>query len=333
MEKMRKKCRTLPVLLLLAALLSTSVLAAAPRTLVPVGKTVGIRLESRGLMVVGFDREGASAARDAGMKKGDVITRVEGRTVTDTACFRTLVADSDGGPLDVTVSRGGREVELEIEPQKDEACYRLGILVRDSIAGIGTVTFYDPATGVYGALGHGVSDAETMTLLPLREGQILPASVSGVRRGESGTPGVLRGKFDTSAVLGSVDDNTEHGIFGRAAGLASADKAVPVASAGEIRTGKVTILANVSGDSVCAYEAEITRLFPLERESGRNMLLKITDERLLAATGGIVQGMSGSPILQDGRLIGAVTHVLVNNPTRGYGIFLENMLENCAIYQ
>jgi len=330
---MRKYQNRALLALWLAAVLTTSVFAATPKTLVPVGKTVGIRVEACGLMVVGFDSDGRSAARDAGMKKGDVITEVEGKAVTDAACFRTLVANSDGGPLELTVRRGERELELDVAPQKNEACYRLGILVRDSLAGIGTITFYDPATGVYGALGHGISDADSMTLLPLRDGEILSSSVTEVKKGVCGTPGMLKGVFDTSTVLGSVDSNTERGIFGTSAGTLSRAAAVPVAEKGQIRTGRASILANVDGGAVQEYDVEITRLFPLSETSGRNLLLTIRDPRLLRATGGIVQGMSGSPILQNGRLVGAVTHVLVDNPTCGYGIFIENMLENCANYQ
>lgn len=330
------KKRSMRVLLFLLAtviVLSTWTLAALPKELVPVGSTVGIRLNADGLMVVGFDQEGASAARDAGMKKGDIIKKVNGVEVSNSEEFKTLVSSGDGKALRVTVDRGGKEVELAIAPQKDQACYRLGIYVRDSMAGIGTVTFYDPATGVYGALGHGVNDTESMILLPLESGEIMPSSVVEVKRGASGTPGVLKGTFDMDKTLGTVEYNTEHGIFGKGASGLSSHTVVPVAAANQIKTGKATILANIDGTSVQEYQIEITKLFPLERESGRNMLLTITDARLLKTTGGIVQGMSGSPILQDGRLVGAVTHVLVNDPTRGYGVFINTMLESAGAYE
>lgn len=325
--------RALLLLQILAALLAVWPSAAMPEMLVPVGSTVGIRLDADGLVVVGFDQENPSAARDAGMQKGDIIKKVNGAAVGDCENFKSLVAGGGGRTVDVTVERRGKAVELAIQPEKNGSGYQLGVYLRDSMAGIGTVTFYDPQNQVYGALGHGVNDMESMVLLPLEDGEIMPSSVVEVQRGVSGAPGVLKGAFDTSKTLGTVESNTEHGIFGRGAQSLGVHEAVPVASRKEIRTGKATILANINNTMVQEYEVEITKLFPMELESGRNMLLTITDQRLLRATGGIVQGMSGSPILQDGKLVGAVTHVLVNNPTCGYGIFIENMLENCEEYR
>lgn len=329
----KREFRVLLILLITALALSVWSWAAMPEELVPVGSAVGIRLETDGLVVVGFDADGVSAAKDAGMKKGDVIKRVNGVEVSGCDSFQTLVSGAGGEALEVLVDRSGEPVTLKILPQKDAACYRLGIYVRDSMAGIGTVTFYDPAQNVYGALGHGVNDSESLVLMPLESGEIMPASVIEIKRGTSGAPGVLKGAFETETTLGTVEYNTEHGIFGKGAAGLSSHAAMPVAKQSQIHTGKATILANIDQKTVQEYEVEITKMFPLEQESGRNMLLTITDPRLLKSTGGIVQGMSGSPILQDGRLIGAVTHVLVNNPTCGYGIFIENMLKNCEIYQ
>ena len=321
------------ILQLLLALLASAALAALPETLVPVGSTVGIRLQADGLLVEGFDDAGHSAARDAGLQKGDVIKTVNNEAVKDCEQFKAMVATGGGAPMRMAVERDGKTVQLTACPEKAGNGYLLGVYLRDSMAGIGTVTFYDPEKSVYGALGHGVNDLGTMLLLPLEAGEILPSSVVEVRRGASGTPGVLKGAFDTSTVLGTVDCNTDQGIFGRTSRQLSDRRAIPVASANQIHTGKATILSNVDHTHVCEYEVNITKLFPAEQASGRNLLLTITDPRLLRATGGIVQGMSGSPILQDGRLVGAVTHVLVNNPTCGYGIFIENMLKNCAEYQ
>jgi len=298
--------------------------AALPARLVPVGSAVGIRLESDGLVVVGFDGT-QSAARDAGIKKGDIIKSAGGKPVQGSAAFKEMVAA--GGPLELTLLRDGKPVTLTVEPAREGAERRLGLLLRDSMAGIGTVTFYDPERDLYGALGHGVNDLQSMVLLPLASGEILPASVVEVQRGESGAPGILKGAFDAASTLGTVESNTEHGIFGRGAAALGLREAVPVAARGEVHTGKAVILSNVEGRAVEEFEVEITKLFPVE-QSGRNLLLTVTDQRLLRATGGIVQGMSGSPILQDGKLVGAVTHVLVDNPTLGYGIFIEDMLES-----
>ncbi len=325
MGNMKRWIRRLLIWQLLAAVL-TAWAAALPAQLVPVGSAVGIRLESDGLLVVGFDGE-HSAARDAGIKKGDIIKAAGGKPVRDSAAFKEMVAS--GGPLELTLLRDGKPIPLTVEPAREGAQWRLGLLLRDSMAGIGTVTFYDPERDLYGALGHGVNDMQSMVLLPLAAGEILPASVVEVQRGESGSPGILKGAFDAASTLGTVEANTEHGIFGRGAAALGAREAVPVATRGEIHTGKAVILSNIEGRSVEEFEVEITKLFPTE-QSGRNLLLTVTDERLLRATGGIVQGMSGSPILQDGRIVGAVTHVLVDNPTLGYGIFIEDMLESAG---
>ncbi len=316
------------LLLPAAALLLTGWCAAAmPETLVPVGSAVGIRLEADGLLVVGFDEEGTSPARADGLRKGDIIETVDGQPAESSQTLQAQVAASGGAPLDVTVERDGETRHLTLHPARTAGTYRLGVSVRDSMAGIGTVTYYNPADGSYGALGHGVNDLETLRLLPLEDGEILPASVVEVRRGQRGAPGLLKGAFNTSETLGTVEANTTHGIFGTSRTALGCGAAVPVADRGQVHTGTASILSNVRNTDVESYTVEILRLYPTEDASGRNLLLKITDERLLQATGGIVQGMSGSPILQDGKLIGAVTHVLVNDPTCGYGIFIDNMLE------
>ena len=318
--------RVLLTLSMAAALLTTGAAAALPETLVPVGSTVGIRLDADGLLVVGFDESGDSAAKAAGMRKGDVIKTVNGLDADDSAAFRQQLARSGGQPLELTVERDGAEQTVEVTPKAAGDGYRLGVYLRDSMAGIGTVTYYDPTTGAYGALGHGVNDLETMVLLPLEGGEILPSSVAEVRKGVSGNPGILKGAFNTSTTLGTVETNTDHGIFGVADTPLSSSQPLPVAKASDVHTGKATVLCNVRNTAVEEYEIEVTKLFDEDDGSGRNMLLTISDPRLLQTTGGIVQGMSGAPLIQDGKLIGAVTHVLVNDPTRGYGILIENML-------
>jgi len=196
------------------------------------------------------------------------------------------------------------------------------------MAGIGTVTFYDPQTGAFAALGHGITDVDTGKLMPLSRGSVMAASVKAVKRGASGSPGELRGDFDLTRDLGLLYANTECGIFGvlpQENRPEAVGEAIPVARRTEVRTGKAVILANCRGDEVCAYEIEIEKLYGGSAPT-RNLLLRVTDPALIALTGGIVQGMSGSPIVQDGKLVGAVTHVLLDDPQRGYGILAENML-------
>ena len=210
-----------------------------------------------------------------------------------------------------------------------DGTWRLGAWIRDSMAGIGTVTFYDPATGSFGALGHGVTDTDTGLLMPLGDGSVMRASVKAVKRGSAGEPGELKGSFDLAHDLGELYANTEQGVFGSMESCSYTEgDALPVAGAGEVHAGPAAILSNVSGDRVESYAIEIVRV--LGSTGVQNLLIQVTDPALIQQTGGIVQGMSGSPILQDGKLVGAVTHVMVNEPSKGYGILIENMLEQAG---
>ena len=290
---------------------------AMPDMLIPGGCTVGIKLHTKGLMVTGFEE--ASPAEKAGLKKGDIILEVDGQTVHTAENLREEIETE---PLVLTVLRNGRKAEFSVTPAEKQ----IGAHIRDTIAGIGTVTYYDPISGAFGALGHGVNDVNSSQLIPVDEGVLIRSSVVQIVRGKHGTPGELKGQFDLKSVMGTVERNCPFGIFG-AMSVPLSKKPLPVASSEEVKEGRATILSNVSGDAVKAYTVEIQKIYPTAQDTGRNLLLKVTDKDLLAATGGIVQGMSGSPIIQDGKLVGAVTHVLVNDPTRGYGIFIENMLD------
>ncbi len=313
------------LVILLVSLLTGSVWGA--EVLIPVGQTVGLELDARGLTVADFDRELGETARSAGLRVGDTIIKVNGQPVTTAKELRDLVERSQK-ELVITVLRGGKEKSLTLKPAERNGSKRLGIYVREGITGIGTVTYYDPVSGDFGALGHGVSNGAG-ELIPLEEGSALKAEVIQIEKGKVGTPGQLRGAFQRDNVLGSLEKNTGCGVFGNApSGWAGTP--LPVGEAAEIHTGKAVILSNLAGGSVQEYDVEITRIYPNERAEGRNMLIHVTDPELLEKTGGIVQGMRGSPIIQDGKLIGAVTHVLVNDPTTGYGIFIENMLDAAA---
>lgn len=290
--------------------------------LVPVGHTVGIKLFSRGVVVVKFP-EGSTPARECGLRAGDVIVKCGGDAVTSTEQFQSLLQKNGDNAADLQVSRGGNSMTLSVEPSRnDQGVYCIGAWVRDSMAGIGTMTWYDPATGVFGALGHGVTDMDTALLMPFANGSILPSTVKAVKRGEAGSAGELRGDFDLKRDLGTLYANTDGGIFGKLEEAPTAAEAVPI---GMALPGPATILANVRGDEVREYDIEILKVSSGSAD-GRDLVLSVTDPALLEATGGIVQGMSGSPLMQNGRLVGAVTHVLLNDPTKGYGILIENML-------
>ena len=320
------------MLLALTLLLVPPTRAAAleAEALVPVGTAVGIDLETDGVVVAGLgDVDTAQGvvrpAADAGLRTGDVILRIGERKTDSAAEFLTALSEADGGALPVTVKRGGEELELAVTPaQNREGAYQMGLWLRDGVSGIGTVTFYDPDSGVFGALGHGINDVETGELLPFDDGSITGAQVVDVIRGASGSPGELCGQFDRDAVLGSLEKNTDSGVFGTAPGLGTGIP-VPVAHEDEVTLGPAVIRSNVSGCEVREYAVEISRVYR-DAEDNRFLLLTVTDEELLRATGGIVQGMSGSPILQNGKLIGAVTHVLLSDPQRGYGISIDKML-------
>lgn len=301
------------------------------RCLVPVGHTVGVKLFADGVMVVGLS-DGETPAKASGLREGDIMLAFNGTDIDSTEHLQKLLAENGEARSTLSVRRGAKTLTLPVTPEETaDGGYRLGAWIRDSMAGIGTMTFYDPQSGVFGALGHGVTDVDTGRLMPLESGGIMDATVKAVKPGKSGSPGELRGDFDLTRDSGSLYANTDSGLFGVLTDTDVAERrALPVAAREEITAGRATILANCRGDEVCEYDVEIERVYAGASPT-RNLLLCVTDPELLEQTGGIVQGMSGAPILQNGKLVGAVTHVLVNDPTRGYGIFIENMLDAAGL--
>ncbi len=297
--------------------------AAAGEELVPMGDVVGISVASRGAVVSGFEESGDSPAEKAGIITGDVIIAIGGREVASAKEAAEALESMAGKSMNVTVLRHGEKKDVTLTAgDAGEGRGLLGVWLRDTLSGIGTVTYYDPESGEFGALGHPVSDLDSDGVLPVREGVILSATVTDSVAGSRGQPGQLKGDIDFLAPLGKVETNTPVGIYGTAAFDVSKRESVPVAARSEIKTGECSVLSGALG-TVEEYSAEITRIYP---EGVREMMIKITDPRLLETTGGIVQGMSGSPIIQNGRLIGAVTHVLVSDPAMGYAVSLEKML-------
>lgn len=310
--------------------LSLIISASAADSLVPLGHTTGIAISSEGAVVIGFSEDLApNPAKDAGIAPGDIIKKVENKQIFSNSDLLSAVAESRGNPVTIEYVRNGKTHTAKLCPAKaEDGKFVLGLWVRDAVAGIGTLTYLNPEDNSYGALGHGISDSKTNTLVPLRNGELFLSTVQSVKKGKSGEPGELVGSFDTSAIFANIAKNTEAGIFGKIKNpeLLHGDGALPIAKRGEIKKGEATILSNVEGDEVKEYKIEIMHIYH-GGEATKNMLIRATDPALLEKTGGIVCGMSGSPILQDGKIIGAVTHVLVNDPTRGYGIFIENMLD------
>ena len=320
--------------LLTMLILCASPPAYAAESLVPMGRAVGIELAMDGVMVAGLSEVDtisgkAAPASEAGVIAGDVITSIGTREVRNAADVLTALSELDGSPVEVALRRGGEELKLTVAPAKSaEGRWLLGLWLREGVSGIGTVTYYDPESGAFGALGHGINDAENGNLLPFDGGSITGAEVVDVVKGAPGAPGELCGKPDRDKVLGILGKNTGCGVFGTA-DFAGTGEPVPVASEEEVRLGPATILATVNGEETEEYQVEISRIYR-QPQDHRFLMLTVTDPRLLAQTGGIVQGMSGSPILQDGKLVGAVTHVLLSDATRGYGISIREMLDAAA---
>ena len=308
----------------LAAFFST---AQAEPLLVPVGQTVGLQLRDNTVTIAAFDDSLGSQARDAGLKIGDLIVKVNGKAVHNTDEVRSIL-NSSGSPASLLIRRGSKELELTVKITPTDSGAKLGVYLKQGITGIGTVTWYDPATGRFGALGHGVNGTGGV-LLRMAQGTTYPAQVQSVTKGKSGHPGQLKGSCDDVDACGELLRNTPQGVFGKSS-RGWLGEPIPVAAPEQVHPGQATIRSTVNGSATGDYSAEILKVYPASRADGRNLLLKITDPTLLETTGGIVQGMSGSPIIQDGKLVGAVTHVLVNDPTVGYGIYIQNMLDAAA---
>jgi stage IV sporulation protein B len=266
-------------------------------------------------------------AKDAGLKIGDILVSINGNTLTCNNDVATHVSASGGSAVSIGVLRGGTAMEVSLQPIKtaSDDKYKAGIWVRDSSAGIGTLTYYDPATMGFAGLGHAICDVDTGKMMPLSSGEIVGVNISGVHAGQSGSPGELRGTFTDDNAMGHLTCNSEMGIFGVLNYPCIESAAIPMAHMQEVQPGPATILATISGSYPQEFEIVIDKINYMDATATKNMVIRITDSRLLGSTGGIVQGMSGSPIIQNDMLVGAVTHVFVNDPTRGYAIFAEKM--------
>ena len=299
--------------------------------LVPCGQPFGIRLMTDGVMVIGLeDIDHSCPASDCGIRVGDVITGINGQTVTTNKRVSELISSTKGQPCAVSYSRGGTEKTATLTPIYSGGTYKAGMWVRDSSAGIGTLTFYDPASGVFGGLGHPICDADTKLPLPISHGTVGDVKINGCTRSEHGEPGQLLGEFLSSDATGSITENISEGVFGRLDSPPSSSGAVPLGFKQEITAGEACILSTVSGTEPRSYSVEIENI-DLSDDAPHDMIVRVTDPELLREAGGIVQGMSGSPIIQNGRLVGAVTHVFVDDPTRGYAIFAEEMYRRAGL--
>ncbi len=304
----------------------TKISVVGERTLIPGGVAVGVAMKTRGVLVVARP-EGSGAP----LRVGDVIVSVAGEAIGSAAELSQRLSALPGDGVSLGVLRGGREMTLEASvPAGADGGRRLGVWVRDSTAGVGTLSYIDPASGAYGALGHAIVDGDTGDVLSVADGALLRAQIVGVARGANGKAGELKGSFlKENDQIGTLETNGVYGIYGRLREQPSGllyPQGLPVGSRSAVHTGAASLIATVDGGGPREYAIEIVRCFEQSEPSQKGMILRVTDPALLEKTGGIVQGMSGSPILQDGRIIGAVTHVYLSDSAQGYGMYIEWML-------
>ena len=311
------------------------------KTVIPGGHSIGIMVNSEGVIVVGFSPVKTEAgdlrnpAQEAGLQIGDVVFKIDGEKVSGDRDMARIVKKVAGKKplLNVEISRNGKALTKKVEPIycSETGNYRIGLYIRDSAAGVGTLTFYDPSNDSYGALGHVINDSDTHKKIDLKDGKIVKAAIHGINQGKKGVPGEKIGMFLTDdEITGNIEMNTNFGIFGKLDKRLNNPffgKPVPVAYADQIKTGPAEILTVLNGEKLEKFNIEIEKIYDQKRPNGKGLVIKITDPKLIKKTGGIVQGMSGSPILQGGKIVGAVTHVFVNDPTKGYGILIEWMLK------
>lgn len=310
-----------------------------PRTkVIPVGSIAGVKLYTSGVLVVGMseiegiDNKKHKPYENTGIKEGDTITQINNVSISSTEQLMKTVNQAQGQPVKVKYIQEEESKECSIEPvQTSSNEYKLGLWVRDSAAGVGTVTFYEPSSKTFGALGHGITDIDTEELIHIASGEFVTTRILNITKGESGTPGKIQGTVENQQNIGKIYKNSKFGIYGSVDNLASlkidTSKEMEVALREEIQLGKATILCCLDNQKVEEYEIEIQKIYKENNYNNKSMQIKVTDERLLEKTGGIIQGMSGSPVIQNGKFVGAVTHVLVNNPQEGYAVFGDIMLK------
>ena len=310
-----------------------------PKTkVVLIGKIAGVKLYTSGVLVVGMseirgqDNKKYKPYENTGIEEGDTITKINEIEINSTDELIEKVNNSNGEELNIEYLHENEIKECSITPVKQTNNeYKLGLWVRDSAAGVGTVTFYEPETKTFGALGHGISDIDTGKLIDISKGEFVTTKILNIEKGQKGEPGKIQGSIEKGTTIGNINKNTRFGIYGVVDNLSAINidmsKEMEVALRDEIKIGKATILCSLDNEIPQEYEIEIEKIYRDNNYDNKSMGIKVTDEKLLEKTGGIIQGMSGSPIIQNGKFIGALTHVLVNNPEEGYGVFADIMIK------
>ncbi len=302
-------------------------------TVVPVGAAIGMKLYTDGVLVVGMSEiEGKKPYENSGIQEGDRIIQINQNDIDNTEDLIQVVNECNGQEIVVKYIREEETITTSMKPVKDgENQYKLGLWVRDAAAGVGTMTFYEPSTKMFATLGHGIFDIDTSDLIKIENGELVTTNILSISKGEKGKPGEIRGTIESGYTIGEISKNTNFGVFGvltKPSYLSIAEEnAIEVCLREEIQTGKAQIICELENGKREYYDIEIQKLFLNNNQDNKSMLIKVTDKRLLEKTGGIIQGMSGAPIIQNGKFVGAVTHVLVNDPTMGYGVFADIMLK------
>ncbi len=323
-----KKFKKSATLLLLSLFIMPFQVFAYSEYLIPGGENIGIQIHSKGILVVGvYEVNGTYPASDAGLMLGDKIVKINGEDVQDINDMIAKINQSETLSLKVTYERANKTGNTTLNIIKEDDVFKTGLYVKDSITGIGTLSFIDPNTKLFGALGHEITEKNTGKILEVKDGKIFDAAVTGIDRSEEGTPGSKNAKFDMTRQNGTILENTESGIFGTFTSEIPNKKLYKVATVEDVKLGEAKLLTVISGNEIGEYDIQILKVNNNTSQKTKNILFEITDKNLLEQTGGVVQGMSGSTIIQGDYIVGAVTHVVVDAPNRGYGILIVNMLE------
>lgn len=312
---------------------TTSIIQSKPKKVSVSGESFGIKLYTDGVIIVGIrdvetDKGKCNPAKEAGLEKGDIIIEINGKKVYSADSVTDILNDNNGKDYKITVKRNGNYKEFLLKPaySSSQGCYKVGLWVRDSTAGVGTITYYDKSNNTVSALGHPITDVDTNEIMPILDGEAVRATVTKIYKSKAGEAGSLCCEF-TNDIIGTLKKNCQSGIYGKYTCKLKNTYEYEVASPNEIVRGPVQILCTIDSGKAKFYNAQISRISYRENKKGKNMVVKITDDRLLEKTGGIVQGMSGSPIIQNGKLVGALTHVIVDSPEKGYAIFAQDMVD------
>lgn len=324
-----KKIKNSYLLILLTLLIIPCYVKAYSDYILVGGENIGIELNSKGVLIVGnYEVNNINPAKEAGLLNGDKIIKINNNTITNIEdMLNEIEASNDKTNINITYIRGNNEKSTNLKLIKtDNDVYKTGLYVKDSITGVGTLTYIDPNTKIFGALGHEIIEKNTGQKLEIKDGKIYSSTVTGITRSSIGSPGEKNARYDSSDVFGTIKENTSSGIFGTYTDTLPNNKLYKVATKDVVQTGNAQILTVITGDKTEAFNINILKVNQNDNAS-KNILFEVTDERLLKETGGIVQGMSGSPIIQNDYIIGAVTHVVVDDPKKGYGIYITTMLE------